>query len=217
MPLKLIIANKAYSSWSLRPWILMTHFNIPFEEVVIPLDQHDTREKLLAYSPSGKAPALIDGDAAMWESLAILEYLAEKYPKRPIWPETRPARAMARALAAEMHAGFQSLRLHLPTNFRRPVRARELTEEAARDLARIEAAWSSTRRRFGRGGPFLFGPFCAADAMFAPVVNRLHTYAVPVTPQTRTYMDAIMALPAWQQWTREAAAEPWHVERYENI
>jgi glutathione S-transferase len=217
MPLKLIIANKAYSSWSLRPWILMTHFKIPFEEVVIPLDQPDTRENLLAYSPSAKAPALIDGDVAVWESLAIVEYLAEKFPKRLIWPETRAARAHARALAAEMHAGFQPLRAHLPTNFRRPVRKRELTEEAARDIARIEAAWASTRRRFGRGGPFLFGPFTAADAMFAPVVNRLHTYAVSVTPQTRTYMDAITALPAWQQWEKGASAESWRIERYETI
>ena len=159
MPLKLIIANKAYSSWSLRPWILMTHFKIPFEEVVIPLDHADTREKLLAYSPSGKAPALVDGDVAIWESLAIIEYLAEKYPKRPIWPQTRPARALARALAAEMHAGFQPLRAHLPTNFRRAVRRRELTPESRRRRRPLEAAWASTRRRFGRGGPFLFGPF----------------------------------------------------------
>jgi glutathione S-transferase len=217
MPLKLILANKAYSSWSLRPWILMTHFKIPFEETVIALDQPDTREKLLAYSPTGKAPTLIDGDVAIWESLAILEYLAEKYPKRPIWPETRAARALARALSAEMHAGFQPLRVHLPTNFRRSVQVRALTEEAQRDVARIEAAWASTRRRFGRGGPFLFGAFCAADAMFAPVVNRLHVYAVPVAPQTRAYMDAIMALPAWQRWMTEAAPEPWRIERYENI
>ncbi|HWG04921.1 MAG TPA: glutathione S-transferase family protein [Beijerinckiaceae bacterium] len=217
MPLKLILANKAYSSWSLRPWILMTHFKIPFEETVVPLDQPDTREKLLAYSPTGKAPTLIDGDTAIWESLAILEYLAEKYPKRPIWPETRPARALARALSAEMHAGFQPIRAHMPTNFRRSVQARALTEEAARDVSRIETAWASTRKRFGRGGPFLFGAFCAADAMFAPVVNRLYVYAVPVAPQTRAYMDAIMALPAWRRWITEAAAEPWRIERYENI
>jgi glutathione S-transferase len=217
MPLKLLVANKAYSSWSLRPWILMKHFKIPFEEVVIPLDQPDTREKLLAYSPSAKAPVLVDGDVTIWESLAIIEYLAEKYPKRQIWPQTRAARALARALAAEMHAGFQPLRAHLPTNFRRVVRLREPTEEAARDIARIESAWTSTRRRFGRGGPFLFGPFSAADAMFAPVVNRLHIYAVAVAPQTRLYMDAIMALPAWQQWHRDAAAEDWRIERYDNL
>jgi len=217
MPLKLIIANKAYSSWSLRPWILMTHFKIPFEEEVIALDQADTHEKLLAHSPSGKAPALIDGDVTIWESLAIIEYLAEKYPKKPIWPGTRAARALARALAAEMHAGFQPLRAHLPTNFRRAVHTRELTREAARDIARIETAWASTRRRFGRGRPFLFGPFCAADAMFAPVVNRLHIYAVAVAPPTRTYMDAIMALPAWQQWEKDAFVEDWRIERFENL
>ena len=217
MPLRLILANKAYSSWSLRPWILMSHFKIPFEEVVIALDQPDTREKLLAYSPTGKAPTLIDGDVAIWESLAIVEYLAEKYPKRQIWPKRRPARALARALAAEMHAGFQPLRAHLPTNFRRPVRERQLTDEAARDIARLETAWATTRQRFGRGGPFLFGSFCAADAMFAPVVNRLHVYAVPVTPQTRTYMDAVMALPAWQRWIEDGAAEAWRIERYETL
>jgi glutathione S-transferase len=217
MPLKLVIANKAYSSWSLRPWILMTHFNIPFEEVVIPLAHADTREKLSAYSPSGKAPALVDGDVAIWESLAIIEYLAEKYPRKPIWPQTRPARAHARALAAEMHAGFQPLRVHLPTNFRRAVRPRELTPEAANDVARIEAAWAAARHRFGRGGPFLFGGFCAADAMFAPVVNRLHIYAVDVAPPTRAYMDAIIALPAWQQWEKGAFAEEWRIERFEDI
>jgi glutathione S-transferase len=217
MPLKLVIANKAYSSWSMRPWILMNHFKIAFEEVVIPLDQPDTREKLLAYSPSAKAPVLIDGGVTIWESLAIIEYLAEKYPKRQIWPQPRAARALARALAAEMHAGFQPLRSHLPTNFRRPVRLRAPTEEAARDIARIEAAWASTRRRFGRGGPFLFGSFSAADAMFAPVINRLHIYAVAVAPQTRLYMDAIMALPAWQRWHRDAAAEDGRIERYENL
>lgn len=217
MPLKLVIANKAYSSWSLRPWILMTHFKIPFEEIVIPLDQPDTREKLLAYSPSGKAPALIDGDIAVWESLAIVEYLAEKFPKKQIWPQTRVARAHARALAAEMHAGFQPLRAHLPTNFRRAVRPRVPTPEAAQDIARIEAAWASARKRFGRGGPFLFGPFCAADAMFAPVVNRLHIYAAGVAPQTRAYMDAVMALPAWKRWEQGALAEDWRIERYENL
>jgi glutathione S-transferase len=217
MPLKLIIANKAYSSWSQRPWILMTHFKIPFAEVVIPLDHADTREKLLAHSPSGKAPALVDGDVAIWESLDIIEYLAEKYPKKPIWPQTRPARALARALAAEMHAGFQPLRAHLPTNFRRAVRRRELTPEAAGDVARLEAAWASTRRRFGRGGPFLFGPFSAADAMFAPVVNRLHIYAVDVAPPTRAYMDALMALPAWQQWEKGAFAEDWRIAKYDSI
>lgn len=217
MPLVLIIANKAYSSWSLRPWILMTHFRIPFTERVIPLDHPDTHEKLMAYSPSGKAPALVDGDVTTWESLAIIEYLAEKYPKKPIWPQTRMARAFARSLAAEMHGGFAGLRAHLPTNFRRAVRPRELTAEAARDVTRVEAAWSATRRRFGRNGRFLFGPFCAVDAMFAPVVNRLHIYAVTVTPPTRAYMEAIMALPAWQQWQKGALAENWRIERFDNL
>ena len=142
MPLKLVIANKAYSSWSLRPWILLAHFKIPFEEIVIPLDQPDTRKKILKYAANGKCPSLHDGEIAIWESIAIVEYVAEKYPDKAIWPKTRAARALARSLSAEMHAGFSALRNHCPTNFRRPVRKRELTPDVEADVTRIEAAWA---------------------------------------------------------------------------
>jgi glutathione S-transferase len=217
VPLKLIVANKAYSSWSLRPWILLAHFKIPFEEVVIPLDRPETRALILEHSPTGKVPALRDGPVTVWESLAIAEYIAEIYPQKAIWPRGKAARAHARSLSNEMHAGFQALRQHCPTNFRRPVRAIALTEAVEADMARIEAAWAHARKNFGRSGPFLFGRFSAADAMFAPVVNRFHIYDVPVSRETREYMDAMMALPAWRAWTADAEAEPWRIEKYEAI
>jgi glutathione S-transferase len=217
MPLKLIIANKAYSSWSFRPWILLAHFHIPFEEIVIPMDLPDTRARMLEHSPSGKVPALRDGAVEVWESLAVIEYIAEKYPEKPIWPKAKAARARARSLAAEMHAGFQALRQHCPTQFRRPVRKIPLTSEVEADVARIETAWARARKDFGKAGPFLFGRFSAADAMFAPVVNRFHTYDIPVGRATRAYMDAVMALPAWKAWTGDAEAETWRMEKYDSI
>jgi glutathione S-transferase len=217
MALKLVIANKAYSSWSFRPWILLRHFAIPFEEVVIPMARAETRAEMLQYAPTGKCPSLHDGEIAIWESLAIVEYIAESFPQLPIWPKDAAARAHARSLGAEMHAGFTGLRSHCPTIFRRPIKARELTPEAAADVVRIEAAWAHARQRFAGGGAFLFGDFCAADAMFAPVVERLRAYAVPVSAATQDYMHAIMALPAWHDWTAGAAQEPWVIEKYEAI
>jgi glutathione S-transferase len=213
----LVLANKGYSSWSFRPFILMRHFAIPFDEIVIALGEAQTRANILKYSPSARCPALIDGDLVIWDSLAIIEYLAETYPDIPIWPRERAARALARSLAAEMHSGFQALRVHLPMNMRRAVKRRELTPEAAADVARIEAAWSDARQRFGAGGDFLFGGFSAADAMFAPVVNRLHVYDVPVGTATRTYMEAVMALPAYRDWQEGAAAETWRIAKYEEV
>jgi glutathione S-transferase len=217
VPLKLILANKAYSSWSLRPWILLAHFKIPFEELVIPMDEPDTRVSMLKYAPTGKCPSLHDGTIAVWESLAIIEYIAEAYPQKAIWPKGRAARAHARSLANEMHAGFGALRQACPTNFRRPVRAIALSEEVLADVARIEAAWAHARKIFGKSGPYLFGRFCAADAMFAPVVNRFHVYDAPVSKPSRAYMETIMALPAWKAWIADARAEPWRIERYDAI
>ena len=216
-PLKLVIANKAYSSWSLRAWILLAHFKIPFEEVVIPLDRPETRALILEHSPSGKVPALLDGAITVWESLAIVEYVAETHPEKAIWPRGKAARAHARSLASEMHAGFPTLRRDCPTQFRRPVRRIALTEAAEADAARVEAAWAHARENFGNAGPFLFGRFSAADAMYAPVVNRFHIYDVPVSRATRAYMDATMALPAWKAWVADAEAEPWRIERYDAV
>jgi glutathione S-transferase len=209
MTLKLVIGNKNYSSWSMRPWIAMKIAGIPFEETVISLDAPDFKAVVGPHSGTGKVPVLIDNDVRVWESLAILEYLAEKFPQLGLWPADSTARAHARAVANEMHAGFLPLRRLLPMNMWRPVIKRDLTPEAAVNVRRIEASWSDCRARFGKGGPFLFGHFGAADAMYAPVVSRLNTYAVDVGAGTRAYMDAVMALPAWREWHAAGIKEPW--------
>jgi len=206
---KLIIGNKNYSSWSLRPWIALKVAGITFEEEVISLDAKDFKARVSKVSGTGKVPALADGNVHVWESLAILEYLAEKYPSVPLWPADPAARALARAIASEMHAGFVPLRRHLPMNMRRPVMPRQLTPEAHANVRRIEAIWTDCRTRYGTDGAFLFGSFCAADAMYAPVVSRFHTYTVEVGAVARAYMDAVMALPAWGEWRAAALAEPW--------
>lgn len=217
MPLKLVIGNKAYSSWSLRPWILLAHMHIPFEEVVLNIYDDKGKRAMRKHAPTGKVPVLYDGDIHLWESLVIMEYLHEKYPSKNIWPKNKAARAHARVIANEMHAGFQGLRQHCPTNFVREVKKRELTEAAANDIARIEALWADARKRFGKGRPFLFGKFCAADAMFAPVVNRLYIYDVKVKKETRAYMEAIRALPAWVAWHEDAAKETYRNATYDAI
>lgn len=215
--LTLVIANKAYSSWSQRPWILMRHFGIPFREIVIPMGRPETRADMLEHAPTGKCPSLKDGELSIWDSLAIIEYLAERFPDHAIWPGDRAARALARSMSAEMHSGFQNLRMQFPTQYRRAPRHIEPNKETAADIARIEAAWAEARRRFGRGGPFLFGAFSAADAMYAPVVNRLHVYDADVGADTRAYMDAMRTLPAWKDWEAGAAAEPWTMEKYDSL
>jgi glutathione S-transferase len=209
MPLKLVIGNKNYSSWSFRPWIAMKVADLVFEEEVISLDAKDFKARVNKISGAGKVPALTDGEVQVWESLAILEYLAEKFRDARFWPADSAARAQARAIAAEMHAGFVALRRHLPMNMRRPVRPHELTPEVRANVARIDAMWTDCRARFGAGGPFLFGAFGAADAMYAPVVSRFHTYGVEVGPVARAYIAAVMALPAWSEWRAAALKEPW--------
>jgi len=209
MALTLVIGNKNYSSWSFRPWIALRTAAIPFEEVVIPLYEPGSKERILSFSPAGKLPVLIDGDVRVWESLAIMDYLAERFPQGELWPKDAAPRAHARAIAAEMHAGFAPLRRHCPMNMWRPVKARELTPEVAADVKRIEAIFTECRERFGQGGAFLFGAFCAADAMYAPVVSRLHTYGIAVGPVAEAYKQAIMALPAWTEWRAAALKEPW--------
>ena len=213
MALKLFVGNKNYSSWSMRPWIGMKVAGIPFEETVISLNAADFKATVSPYSGTGKVPVLIDGDVSVWESLAILEYLAEKFPNAGLWPADSAARAHARSIANEMHAGFLALRRLMPMNMWRPVIKRELTAEAAANVARIEAMWSESRARFGQNakdaGPFLFGRYGAVDAMYAPVVARLHTYAVDVSAGTRAYIDAVMALAAWREWHDAGVKEPW--------
>ena len=207
MALRLVIGNKNYSSWSFRPWLALKAAEIGFEETVISLEAKDFKARVTALSGAGRVPVLIDGELRIWESLAILEYLAEKFPAAGLWPEDPAARAYARAVASEMHAGFLPLRRHLPMNVARPVKVRALDEGAAADAARIDAIWSGCRAKFG--GPFLFGRFGAADAMYAPVVWRFHTYAVEIGAAARSYMDAVMALPAWTEWREAACREPW--------
>ena len=209
MALQLVIGNKNYSSWSFRPWLAMKVARIAFEETVIPLDTPDFKSRITALGVAGKVPVLIDGDTRIWESLAILEYLAEKFPEAGLWPRDAQARAHARAICAEMHAGFQPLRRQLPMNMRRPVKPHELAADAVADVRRIEAIWSDCRTRFGQGGPFLCGAFGAADAMYAPVVSRFHTYGVEVGAAAREYMGAITALPAWGEWREAGRREPW--------
>ena len=209
MALILVIGNKNYSSWSFRPWIAMKVAGIAFDEVVISLDAPDFKSRVSKIAGTGKVPALDDNGIHVWESLAILEYLAERFPAAQLWPADAAARAEARAISSEMHAGFVPLRRACPMNMWRPVKKRELNDETAANVRRIEAMWADCRTRYGSGGPFLFGPFCAADAMYAPVVARFHTYDVEVDAAARAYMTAMRALPAWREWETAALKEPW--------
>jgi glutathione S-transferase len=206
------IANKNYSSWSLRGWLLLKHVGVPFNEVLIPLRQATTRTEILRHSPSGRVPALRHGDVTIWESLAIGEYLAERFPEKRLWPENAEARAVARAVSAEMHSGFAALRSHLPMNMRSSFPNRGVTPEAQADINRITAAWRDCRKRFGEGGPFLFGHFTVADAMYAPVVSRFRTYKVELDEEGQRYGDAIWALPSLQEWLGVARNEPMIIE-----
>jgi glutathione S-transferase len=207
--MKLILGNKNYSSWSMRPWLAMKVAGLPFEEEVISLNAPEFKSRLLQVSGTGKVPTLIDGEVRVWESLAILEYLAEKFPAAKLWPADPQARAHARAIANEMHAGFLPLRRSCPMNMWRPVRKLALNDETSANVRRIDAMWADCRARYAAGGAFLFGPFTAADAMYAPVVSRLHTYAIDVGSTARAYMVAVMALPAWREWRDAALKEPW--------
>jgi glutathione S-transferase len=209
MALHLTIGNKNYSSWSMRPWFAMKVAGIAFEETVISLNAPDFKERLRKISGSGRVPALVDGEIRVWESLAILEYLAETFPAAKLWPADASARAHARAIANEMHAGFLPLRRQCPMNMWRPVIRMALNADAAANVRRIDAMWSGCRARYGAGGAFLFGAFTAADAMYAPVVSRFHTYDIEVGAVSRAYMDAVMALPAWHEWRAAAVKEEW--------
>jgi glutathione S-transferase len=216
MALKLVIGNKNYSSWSMRPWLALRANDIAFDEVFIPLYTGDAdKRRILDFTPSGKVPALIDGDITIWDSLAIIEYVAERFPQSRIWPEDRARRAHARSISAEMHSGFAALRNECGMNLHRPVRAVALSADARADVARVEQIWIECRERYGKFGPFLFGAFGGADAMFAPVVHRFRSFAIAVAPEAQAYMDTMMALPAFQQWTSAALAETLIIDRFE--
>jgi glutathione S-transferase len=219
MTLKLVIGNKNYSSWSMRPWLALRACNIPFEEVFVPLytDDKADKERILSFSPAGKVPILIDGDVAVWDSLSIIEYVAERFPDAGLWPKDVAERAQARSVCAEMHSGFMALRNACPMNVHRPVRPVELSDETRANVARIEDIWRDCRSRYAGRGPFLFGGFTAADAMFAPVVYRFRTFAIAVRPETQAYMDTMTALPAFAEWTRDGLAETFVIERVEQI
>ena len=207
----LVIANKLYSSWSLRPWLLLKELGIEFDEIVIPLRHAFTQPRIREHSPAGKVPILKDGEITVWDSLAIVEYVAERWPERHAWPAARDARALARAISAEMHAGFAPLRRACPMNLGKRFAGRDRGPDVARDAERVEAIWTDTRRRYGHGGPFLFGRFTAADAMYAPVVTRLDTYGFEVGPEARDYMDAILGLPSFAEWRSAALGESWTI------
>ncbi|MGA0597939.1 glutathione S-transferase family protein [Enterovirga sp. CN4-39] len=205
----LVIANKCYSSWSLRPWLLLKQLGIAFDEILIPLGQPDTSDRIREHSPAGRVPILKDGSVAVWDSLSIMEYAAERWPQAQVWPESREARALARSISAEMHSGFQALRNGCPMNLGKRFGPKDRGEAVSRDVARIDALWQDARARFGQGGPFLFGAFSAADAMYAPVVTRFETYSVKVSPVSHAYMSAILGLPAFGEWRAAALQEPW--------
>lgn len=216
MTLKLVIGNKNYSSWSMRPWVAMKAGGIAFEEIFIPLYTGPAdKQRLLDVSPAGKVPALIDGDVTVWDSLSIVEYLAERFPEARLWPDAREARAHARSIAAEMHSGFAALRNECGMNLHRPVKAKPLSEATRADIARVQEIWTDCRMRYGARGPYLFGAFSAADAMYAPVVHRFRIYAIDVSPVARDYMAAMMALPAFAEWTEAGLAETIMIERFE--
>jgi len=202
--LVLVVGTKRYSSWSLRPWLALKQAGLPFDEALVALRQPDTKARILEHSPSGKVPLLKDGELLVWDSLAICEYVAELACAVPLWPENRSARAVARAVSAEMHSGFMGLRQHLPMDVAQSIALPDLPAEALPDIARVQDIWTDCRARFGAGGDFLFGRWSIADAMFAPVVTRLHTYGVPLNAVSQAYVEAVLALPAMQEWIEAA-------------
>lgn len=213
--MQLIIGNKNYSSWSLRPWILLKFYRIPFEEVMIPLYEGNFKEKILKYSAHGKVPILVHGPITVAESLAICEYIADLYPKKPIWPEKKADRAWARSISSEMHAGFSNLRGNMPMNLRGSYPGKGRLPDVEKDIARIIELWMECRTKFKKKGPFLFGDFTAADAMFAPVVTRFRTYGVETSGAVHEYMKTILELPVFKEWEAAGVKEPWFIKASE--
>lgn len=213
----IVIGNKNYSGWSLRPWLALRQTGAAFDEVVIPLYVDGSKEQILRWSPAGQLPTLKHGDVTVWESLAICEYLAEAFPEAALWPGDRAARAAARSAATEMHGGFAALRQNLPMDISRRYPGAGRVEKAKADVERVTTIWRDCRKRFGEAGangkgPFLFGGFTIADAMYAPVVTRFQTYDVKLDTTCAAYAEAVLAMPAMRDWATAAAAEPWVIE-----
>lgn len=215
MSMTLVIGNKNYSSWSLRPWFYLKHHGILFEEIKIPLYREESKQRISAYSPASKVPVLIDGEMHVWDSLAILEYLAELKPKTNGWPKQIKARALARSMAAEMHSGFQALRKNCGMNCRRSINAKELPEEALRDITRIRQIWRECREHHGSEGPWLLGNFSILDAMYAPVALRFHTYQLDVGEVEQDYMMSVLNHPAIQEWIEAGKRETEVIQAFE--
>jgi glutathione S-transferase len=216
--LKLIIGNKAYSSWSLRGWLAVKQSGLPFEEITVPMfdEDWDKRREGDEFAPSGgKVPILWDNNTVIWDSLAIIEWLADKTDKARFWPKEDAARGMARSMAAEMHSSYQNLRREHSMNVRKQFPPKELSEDVTAEIMRILELWAQARARHGTGGPYLFGTFGAVDIMFAPVVTRFITYSIAVPRFAGSYMEAILSHPWMKEWIDAAQEEPWVIERYE--
>ena len=216
--LKLFIGNKAYSSWSLRGWLALKQSGLPFEEIVVPLydELWDKRREGDEFAPSsGKVPILWDGEIVVWDSLAIIEFLADRVGPALFWPEEEAARGMARSMAAEMHSSFTNLRRDLPMNVRKTFKPREITDAVKEEIDRIMQLWAQARARFGGTGEFLFGDWTAADIMYAPVVTRFVTYGVPVPPFAAVYIKSVLSHPHVNEWIDKAQDEPWVIDQYE--
>ena len=217
--IKLIIGNRAYSSWSMRGWLAVKHSGEEFEELVVPMfdEEWDKRREGDEFAPSlGKVPILWDGDCVVWDSLAIVEFLADRHGKEKYWPQDESACGMARSMAAEMHSGFSNLRRELPMNVRKTFPFKPLSDEVRNEIERILQLWAQARARFAGTGPFLFGDWCAADMMYAPVVTRFITYSVPMPPFAELYMKAVLSHPHVIEWIDKAQDEPWVIEQYEH-
>jgi glutathione S-transferase len=212
----IVLGNKNYSSWSLRPWLVLKRTGAPFDEIVIPLSTAETGSRIRVHSPSGRVPVLKHNDFVVWESLAIGEYLAELFPAARLWPADRRARAHARAISHEIHAGFAALRTHMPMNVRASFPGKGMTPEVKADIDRIVALWTEARARFGTSGELLFGHFTIADAMYAPVVTRFRTYGVALPATAQAYADAVWALPEMQVWVAAAKAEKEAIAKYDS-
>ncbi|MGK0296916.1 MAG: glutathione S-transferase [Gammaproteobacteria bacterium] len=211
----LVIGNKNYSSWSLRPWLLLKVFDIPFEEIRIPLYLPGWKEKLMTYSPVCKVPVLKHNDVTCWDSLAICEYLADHYPNFDLWPNDVVSKAHARSISNEMHSGFFEIRNLLPMNCRLRTKYGQITPELQEDIRRIEEIWSDCRTRYGSDSDYLFGSFSIADAMYAPVVLRFSSYGIDVGDSSREYMEHILGLDAIKEWMKDASEEKEIIKSYE--